>query len=163
MSSLPESKVPYINSVGEKYRIKQLLHQLPPHDNEARYCNGLSDEEKKELRLFSSRRKREALGRGSVRTLPLNMEGIACEQVGIFIVNYYIVAVHAPMAQGLLGMGNLPYFVGWWAPLYGTSSAACAGVSPRFFRNPMASEHNNIFLEIIKLVCPPFFMPRTVV
>ncbi len=85
MSSLPESKVPYINSVGEKYRIKQLLHQLPPHDNEARYCNGLSDEEKKELRLFSSRRKREALGRGSVRSLPLNMEGIACEQVRMLL------------------------------------------------------------------------------
>lgn len=33
-SALPEDKVPYINSVGEKYRIKQLLHQLPPHDNE---------------------------------------------------------------------------------------------------------------------------------
>ena len=84
MSSLPEDKIPYINSVGEKYRIKQLLHQLPPHDNEARYCNGLSDEEKRELRLFSSRRKREALGRGSVRALPLNMEGIACEQVHIY-------------------------------------------------------------------------------
>ncbi len=81
MSSLPEDKVPYINSVGEKYRIKQLLHQLPPHDNEARYCNGLSDEEKRELRLFSSRRKREALGRGSVRPLPLSLEGLACAQV----------------------------------------------------------------------------------
>lgn len=26
--------MPYVNSVGEKYRIRQLLHQLPPHDNE---------------------------------------------------------------------------------------------------------------------------------
>ncbi|XP_072326927.1 prickle-like protein 2 [Scyliorhinus torazame] len=34
---LPEDKVPYVNSPGEKYRIKQLLHQLPPHDNER--CN----------------------------------------------------------------------------------------------------------------------------
>ena len=34
MSALPEDKVPYVNSVGEKYRIKQLLQQLPPHDNE---------------------------------------------------------------------------------------------------------------------------------
>lgn len=33
-SFLPEDKVPYVNSVGEKHRIKQLLHQLPPHDNE---------------------------------------------------------------------------------------------------------------------------------
>uniref|UniRef100_A0A669CD48 Prickle homolog 2b n=1 Tax=Oreochromis niloticus TaxID=8128 RepID=A0A669CD48_ORENI len=36
-SSLPEDKVPYVNSPGEKYRIKQLLNQLPPHDNE---CGG---------------------------------------------------------------------------------------------------------------------------
>lgn len=35
-NSLPEEKVPYINSPGEKYRIKQLLHQLPPHDNEVK-------------------------------------------------------------------------------------------------------------------------------
>lgn len=33
-SCLPEEKVPYINSPGEKFRIKQLLYQLPPHDNE---------------------------------------------------------------------------------------------------------------------------------
>lgn len=33
-SALPEDKVPYVNSVGERYRVKQLLQQLPPHDNE---------------------------------------------------------------------------------------------------------------------------------
>lgn len=26
--------MPYVNSPGEKYRIRQLLYQLPPHDNE---------------------------------------------------------------------------------------------------------------------------------
>lgn len=31
---LPEDKVPYVNSQGEKHRIRQLLYQLPPHDNE---------------------------------------------------------------------------------------------------------------------------------
>ena len=36
-STLPDDKVPYVNSVGEKYRIKQLLNQLPPHDNEVRW------------------------------------------------------------------------------------------------------------------------------
>lgn len=35
-SCLPEDKVPYVNSSGEKFRIKQLLYQLPPHDNEVR-------------------------------------------------------------------------------------------------------------------------------
>ena len=69
MNLLPEDKVPYVGSVGEKYRLKQLLVQLPPQDNEARYCSGLSDEEKKELRVFSNRRKREALGRGTVKLL----------------------------------------------------------------------------------------------
>ncbi|XP_046809752.1 protein espinas isoform X1 [Lucilia cuprina] len=66
-SQLPDDKVPYVNSPGEKYRIKQLLHQLPPQDNEVRYCHSLSDEERKELRIFSAQRKREALGRGAVR------------------------------------------------------------------------------------------------
>lgn len=77
-SGLPEDKVPYLNSLGEKYRVRQLLQQLPPHDNEVRYCNVLSEEEKRELRMFSSQRKREALGRGSVRPLPLTMQGSIC-------------------------------------------------------------------------------------
>ena len=78
-SVLPEDKVPYVNSAGERYRVKQLLHQLPPHDNEVRYCHSLSDEERKELRLFSAQRKREALGRGSVRQLaaPMPCEGVS--------------------------------------------------------------------------------------
>uniref|UniRef100_A0A4W5KIF8 Prickle homolog 2b n=1 Tax=Hucho hucho TaxID=62062 RepID=A0A4W5KIF8_9TELE len=81
-SSLPEDKVPYVNSPGEKHRIKQLLHQLPPHDNEVRYCNTLDDEEKRELKLFSNQRKRENLGRGSVRPFPVTMTGVICEQCG---------------------------------------------------------------------------------
>ncbi|KAM6928479.1 prickle-like protein 2b isoform 1-T1 [Xenentodon cancila] len=81
-NSLPEDKVPYVNSPGEKYRIKQLLHQLPPHDNEIRYCNSLDDEEKRELKLFSNQRKRENLGRGSVRPFPVTMMGAICEQCG---------------------------------------------------------------------------------
>ena len=68
-------QVPYVNSIGEKYRIKQLLQQLPPHDNESRYCNALTDEEGRELRLFATQRKKEALGRGTVRPYPLTMAG----------------------------------------------------------------------------------------
>lgn len=79
-SALPEDKVPYVNSVGERYRVRQLLQQLPPHDNEVRYCHGLSEEERKELRLFSAQRKREALGRGSARQLTSNMP---CDAVSI--------------------------------------------------------------------------------
>ncbi|XP_037902643.1 protein prickle-like isoform X3 [Hermetia illucens] len=68
-SQIPDDKVPYVNSPGERYRVRQLLQQLPPHDNEVRYCHSLCEDERKELRLFSAQRKREALGRGTVRQL----------------------------------------------------------------------------------------------
>lgn len=91
MNCLPEDKVPYINSLGEKYRIRQLLQQLPPHDNQIRYCNSLTEEEKRELHVFSSRRKREALGRGSVRQLPVALEqNITCPNVSRFIHFHYL-------------------------------------------------------------------------
>ncbi|XP_060516072.1 protein prickle-like isoform X2 [Cylas formicarius] len=89
-SALPEDKVPYVNSVGERYRVRQLLQQLPPHDNEVRYCHALSDEERKELRLFSAQRKREALGRGAVRQVPGAIrcdacsEGLSAGDIGVF-------------------------------------------------------------------------------
>ncbi|XP_073429342.1 prickle-like protein 1 [Dendrobates tinctorius] len=79
---LPEEKVPYVNSAGEKYRIKQLLYQLPPHDNEVRYCQSLSEEEKKELILFSTQRKKEALGRGNIKVLSRAVMHAVCEQCG---------------------------------------------------------------------------------
>ncbi|KAI4800506.1 hypothetical protein KUCAC02_009648, partial [Chaenocephalus aceratus] len=81
-SCLPEDRIPYVNSPGERYRIKQLLHQLPAHDSESQYCNTLDDEEKKELRVFSQQRKRENLGRGVVRLFPLTMTGAICQQCG---------------------------------------------------------------------------------
>eukprot|EP00095_Tigriopus_kingsejongensis_P007372 maker-scaffold37_size504123-snap-gene-2.14 protein:Tk07372 transcript:maker-scaffold37_size504123-snap-gene-2.14-mRNA-1 annotation:"protein prickle-like" len=64
-----DTRVPYVNSEGEKFRIRQLLKQLPPHDNEARYCQSLSEIERRELKLFAAHRKREFLGRGTVRPL----------------------------------------------------------------------------------------------
>ncbi|XP_069361531.1 protein prickle-like isoform X3 [Maniola hyperantus] len=79
-SALPEDKVPYVNSIGERYRLKQLLQQLPPQDNEVRYCHALSDEERKELRLFSAQRKREALGRGQARQLHAPAPCDRCEE-----------------------------------------------------------------------------------
>ncbi|XP_004713201.2 prickle planar cell polarity protein 3 isoform X2 [Echinops telfairi] len=81
-SCLPEDKVPYVNSSGEKYRIKQLLHQLPPHDSEAQYCTALEEDEQKELRAFSQQRKRENLGRGTVRIFPVTITGAICEECG---------------------------------------------------------------------------------
>ncbi|XP_040215111.1 prickle-like protein 2 [Rana temporaria] len=81
-SCLPDDKVPYVNRPWGESRIKQLLHQLPPHDNEVRYCNSLDEEEKRELKLFSNQRKRENLGRGNVRPFPVTMTGAICEQCG---------------------------------------------------------------------------------
>lgn len=78
-SCLPEDKVPYVNSPGEKHRIRQLLYQLPPHDNEVRYCSSLSEEEKRELHMFSTQRKREALGRGTPKILPRALQHTRCE------------------------------------------------------------------------------------
>ncbi|XP_025739058.1 prickle-like protein 1 [Callorhinus ursinus] len=82
---LPEEKVPYVNSPGEKHRIKQLLYQLPPHDNEVRYCQSLSEEEKKELQVFSAQRKKEALGRGAIKLLSRAVMHAVCEQCGLKI------------------------------------------------------------------------------
>ncbi|XP_078402434.1 prickle-like protein 1 [Cetorhinus maximus] len=79
---LPEENTPYVNSIGEKFRIKQLLYQLPPHDNDEKYCQSLSEEEKRELRVFSGQRKREALGRGIVQVFPLTATGALCEKCG---------------------------------------------------------------------------------
>nr|XP_057906963.1 prickle planar cell polarity protein 3 isoform X2 [Doryrhamphus excisus] len=81
-SCLPEDRVPYVNSAGERYRIKQLLHQLPAHDSEPQYCNSLKEEERKELRLFSQQRKRDNVGRGVVRLFPVTMTGAVCKQCG---------------------------------------------------------------------------------
>ncbi|XP_055602834.1 protein prickle-like [Uranotaenia lowii] len=77
-SAIPEDKVPYVNSIGERHRVRQLLQQLPPHDNEVRYCHSLTDEERKELKLFSAQRKREALGRGTVKQLATNQLCYGC-------------------------------------------------------------------------------------
>ncbi|XP_034237483.1 protein prickle-like [Thrips palmi] len=79
-SCLPEERIPYAGSAGERYRVRQLLQQLPPHDNEVRYCRALSDEERKELRLFSAQRKRDALGRGMVRQLTATLPCEACTE-----------------------------------------------------------------------------------
>ena len=33
-SRMPENRVPYVDSAGEKWRAEQLIHQNPPQDNE---------------------------------------------------------------------------------------------------------------------------------
>lgn len=48
---------------------------------QVRYCNVLDEEEKRELKLFSNQRKKDNLGRGSVRPFPLNVNGAICDKV----------------------------------------------------------------------------------
>ncbi len=51
-----------------------------------RYCNNLREDEKKELRLFASQRKRDALGRGTVKQMPVTLHApIKCENVSRLI------------------------------------------------------------------------------
>lgn len=47
---------------------------------QVRYCHSLTDEERKELKLFSAQRKREALGRGTVKQITTNL---ICERVSV--------------------------------------------------------------------------------
>ena len=46
-----------------------------------RYCQTLSEEEKKELQVFSAQRKKEALGRGTIKLLSRAVMYAVCEQV----------------------------------------------------------------------------------
>ncbi|XP_062860246.1 prickle-like protein 1b [Trichomycterus rosablanca] len=77
-SCLPEEKVPYVNSSGEKYRIRQLHYQLPRHD-EIRYSESFSAEERREVYMFSMQRKKEALDRGTPKLLPRALHNTSCE------------------------------------------------------------------------------------
>ena len=56
---------------------------------QVRYCHSLTDEERKELRLFSTQRKRDALGRGNVRQL---MSARPCDGVSILSIcrNFFL-------------------------------------------------------------------------
>ena len=47
---------------------------------QVRYCHSLTDEERKELKLFSAQRKREALGRGTVKQITTTL---ICERVSV--------------------------------------------------------------------------------
>ena len=48
---------------------------------QVRYCHSLSEEEKKELLMFSGQRKKEALGRGTLKLLPRGLLHSVCEHV----------------------------------------------------------------------------------
>ncbi|VDD94753.1 unnamed protein product [Enterobius vermicularis] len=80
---LPEDKIPYVNSVGEKYRARQLQYQLPPQDSDPRYCGKLTDTEEKELEQFEQARKKDCLGRGVIKQLPYDNKRRHCHQINL--------------------------------------------------------------------------------
>lgn len=56
---------------------------------QVRYCQSLSEEEKKELQMFSLQRKKEALGRGAVKLMPRNVQNGICEHVSHILFMFY--------------------------------------------------------------------------
>ena len=55
------------------------MHQLPPHDADARHCHGLlSDDDKRRLEEFRETRYRDALGQGTLFQLE---KKTVCRQV----------------------------------------------------------------------------------
>ena len=62
MKALPKDKQPIIGSDGAKYRKKQLMRQLPPHDQEPKECHDLSAQETQEMLTFVKQYRQKALG-----------------------------------------------------------------------------------------------------
>jgi hypothetical protein len=60
-----------------KFKITVSFFSFLP-SRQVRYCHSLSEEERKELQLFSQQRKRDALGRGAAKQLVANQQ---CEGV----------------------------------------------------------------------------------
>lgn len=66
MKALPKDKRPIVGSEGAKYRKKQLMRQLPPHDQEPKECHDLSSQETNEMLMFVKQYRQKALGVASV-------------------------------------------------------------------------------------------------
>lgn len=69
--------------------------------SQVRYCHSLTDEERKELRMFSAQRKREALGRGTVKQLTNSQfcDGVSTENKNNYTLLYTLITENAPISQ----------------------------------------------------------------
>ena len=82
MQQIPEDEVPHVNSRGEQHRLHQLLHQMPPQDNDLRYCrSAIAEDERTEIRLFIAKRKKDSIGQGTVTSLGISAAGTVCRNV----------------------------------------------------------------------------------
>ncbi|XP_068852100.1 prickle-like protein 4 [Aphelocoma coerulescens] len=78
----PRSPQPGSPSDRTRLRARALLQQLPPQDCDERYCPDLAEEERRQLRAFSARRRQEALGQGLARPVPGPCHGCPCRKCG---------------------------------------------------------------------------------
>lgn len=62
---LPKDKQPIKGTDGAQYRRKQLMRQLPPHDQEPSACHDLTPQEKQEMDVFVTQYRQKALGVGN--------------------------------------------------------------------------------------------------
>jgi len=66
MDALPKEKRPVEGTAGAKYRKKQLMRQLPTHDQDPSECHDLTPEETEEMKLFVEQYREKALGEGHI-------------------------------------------------------------------------------------------------
>ena len=64
MSKLPESKVPKLDSKGARYRLKQLVYQMPLQDFSTKHCRKLALDQKMAMDDMCAKRTEKALGVG---------------------------------------------------------------------------------------------------
>ncbi len=62
MNGLPHDKRPLTGEPGAQYRKKQLMRQLPSHDQNPDECHDLSEAEKREMEVFVKHYRERALG-----------------------------------------------------------------------------------------------------
>ncbi|XP_030089421.2 prickle-like protein 4 isoform X1 [Serinus canaria] len=78
----PRSPPPGSAPDRTRLRARALLQQLPPQDCDERYCPDLAEEERRQLRAFSARRRQEALGQGLACPVPGPCHGCPCRKCG---------------------------------------------------------------------------------
>lgn len=64
MSKLPHGKVPKLDSQGSRYRVKQLVYQMPLQDFSSKHCRKLTLDQKMAMDDMCTKRIEKALGVG---------------------------------------------------------------------------------------------------
>lgn len=64
MSKLPNGKVPKLDSQGSRYRVKQLVYQMPLQDFSSKHCRKLTLDQKMAMDDMCTKRIEKALGVG---------------------------------------------------------------------------------------------------